>query len=124
MRIRNRFAQDAKKLRTAYAGAVWAMRKWYRKDDRIAKKMDELLRMFYEEFGWKTRLIAALVGRYIYVALKKEERRLANGWTYEPTSFYEKNASALALEEVDSTRVRTLTPDVQWATGESSAATG
>ena len=124
VRIRNRFAQDAKKLRTAYAGAVWAMRKWYRKDDRIAKKMDELLRMFYEEFGWKTRLIAALVGRYIYVNLKKEDRRLANGWTYEPRSFYEKNASALALEEVDSARVRALAPDVQWATGESSAATG
>jgi len=103
---------------------VWAMRKWYRKDDRIAKKMDELLRTFYEEFGWKTRLIAALVGRYIYLALKKEERRLANGWTYEPRSFYEKNASALALEEVGLTRVRALAPDVQWATGQSSVATG
>jgi hypothetical protein len=124
MRVRTRFVQETKKLRTTYAGAVWAMRKWYRKDARIAKKMDELLTMLYEEFGWKTRLIAALIGRYVYVSLKKEERRLANGWTYEPPSFYEKNAAAFALEQAGSRQVRALPPDVQWTTGESSAATG
>jgi hypothetical protein len=28
----------------------------------------------------------------------KEERRLANGWKYEPETFYEKNAAAVRLE--------------------------
>jgi hypothetical protein len=30
--------------------------------------------------------------------LKREEKRLAQGWVYEPVPFYEKNAAALALE--------------------------
>jgi hypothetical protein len=100
------------------------MKKWYRKDDRIAKKMDELLRMFYEEFGWTTRLVASLVGSYIYASLKKEERRLANGWTYEPASFYEKNAAARALEEIKSGRVKAIAPAAPWTSGESRVATG
>lgn len=64
----------------------------------MAAKMNSLLQEIYETFGWKTRIIAPLAGRYVYAVLKKEERRLANGWTYEPDCFYEKNAAALALE--------------------------
>ena len=97
-RIRNRFAASAKALRTTYTGAVWAMRKWYRDNEQLAPKMNTLLARLYTEFGWKTRISAALSGRYIYVALRREEKRLARGWTYEPRPFYEKNAPALALE--------------------------
>ena len=32
-------------------------------------------------------------------ALEKEEKRLAAGWTYEPDTFYEKNAAALSLSD-------------------------
>ncbi len=46
-----------------------------------------------------TRLIAPLIGRFAYFTLKREEERLAAGWTYEPVSFHEKNAAALALGE-------------------------
>jgi hypothetical protein len=31
--------------------------------------------------------------------LLKENRRLADGWTYEPPTIYEKNAKALAEEK-------------------------
>ena len=85
-------------LRSTYAGAVWAMRKWYRNDARIAEKADKLLKDIYATFGWKTKLIAPLIGRYTLRSLKKEEERLAHGWTYEPCSFYEKNEAAKALE--------------------------
>ena len=64
----------------------------------MAAKINSLLQEIYETFGWKTRIVAPLAGIYVYAALKKEERRLANGWTYEPGSFYEKNAAALTLE--------------------------
>ncbi|MBW2248244.1 MAG: cobalamin-dependent protein [Deltaproteobacteria bacterium] len=97
-RIRDRFAWEVKPLRTTYAAAVWAMRKRFRTNKRMAAKMNSLLQEIYETFGWKTRIIAPLAGRYVYAVLKKEERRLANGWTYEPDCFYEKNAAALALE--------------------------
>lgn len=97
-RIRKRFADEVKLLQTGYAGSVWAMKKWYRGNGRITDRLDRLLVQLYKEFGWKTRIIAALLGRFIYIMLKREEKRLAKGWTYEPVSFYEKNAAALVLE--------------------------
>jgi len=116
-RIRARFARKSTSLRFTYAGTVWAMKKWYQGDKRIAKKMEVLLTSLCQEFGWTTRIFAALSGRYFYHALKKEEKRLANGWTYEPQSFYEKNASAEALEHGSVTRAKSLSSAVQWATG-------
>jgi hypothetical protein len=116
-RIRNRFARESTPLRSTYAGAVWAMKKWYQGDQRITEKMDVLLNRLCQEFGWTTRIFAALSGRYFYHTLKKEEKRLANGWTYEPHSFYEKNASAKALEPSGATHIKPLTSAVQWATG-------
>ena len=97
-RIRKRIGMKVTVLRTTYAGAVWAMKKWYVGNDRMTAQMGELLQSFHEEFGWTTKLIAALSGRYIYTMLKREEKRLAQGWVYEPISFYEKNPAALALE--------------------------
>jgi radical SAM superfamily enzyme YgiQ (UPF0313 family) len=97
-RVRERFAWEVFPLRSTYAGAVWAMRKWYRNDARIAEKADKLLTDIYATFGWKTKIIAPLIGRYTFFALKKEEERLALGWAYEPCVFYEKNETAKALE--------------------------
>jgi radical SAM superfamily enzyme YgiQ (UPF0313 family) len=97
-RIRKRFGVNEKVLRTTYAGAVWAMKKWYQGNDRMTAKMCGLLQSLHEEFGWTTKLLAALCGRYIYTILKREEKRLAHGWVYEPGSFYEKNAAAIAME--------------------------
>ena len=97
-RIRKRFHMKVTVLRTTYAGAVWAMRKWYKGNGQMTAQMSELLQRLYEEFGWTTRLIAPLTGRYIYTMLKREEKKLARGWVYEPASFCEKNTAAIALE--------------------------
>ena len=98
-RIRARFAQKATVLRTTYAGALWAMHKWYQGNTRIADPLRSLLERLYKEFGWTTRIMAAITGRYLYRMMKREDRRLAQGWAYEPPSFYEHNsAAAPALE--------------------------
>jgi radical SAM superfamily enzyme YgiQ (UPF0313 family) len=115
-RIRNRFARKSTPLRFTYAGAVWAMKKWYQGDQRISKEMEVLLNRLCQEFGWTTRIFAALSGNYFYHTLKKEEKRLANGWTYEPRSFYEKNASAKALEHGSVTHARPLASAGRWVT--------
>lgn len=122
-RIRSRFELKAKTLRTTYAGAVWAMKKWSRGNEHVGAKMDMLLKRLYREFGWKTRLFAPLAGSYLYHNLKKEEVRLQNGWIYEPHAFYEKNAAALALEHQrkDERPVRSTVP---WVTGERSPVFG
>lgn len=98
-RIRTRYAIDVKPLRTMYAGAVWAMRKWYKDDKNISSKMDDLLRDIYSTLGLQPRIVAPVVGRYIYWAMQKENKRLAEGWTLEPKTYFEKNALAKQLEK-------------------------
>lgn len=90
--IRERFHWEMRDLRTTYAAALWAMKKWYRHDPRMHAMMGSLLQELYEEFGWKTRITAPLLGRYVCSAIKREQQRLGEGWTYEPAMFYEKNA--------------------------------
>jgi radical SAM superfamily enzyme YgiQ (UPF0313 family) len=123
-RIRDRFAWEVKPLRTTYAAAVWAMKKRFRTNKPMAAKMNSLLQEIYETFGWKTRIIAPLAGRYVYAVLKKEERRLANGWTYEPDCFYEKNAAALTLENASPPCSEPLSPKIRYVSCKASPVPG
>jgi hypothetical protein len=100
MRIRRRFRREVFPLRSTYAGAVWAMKKYYRKNRRVSEKMASLLHDIYREFGWVPRMAAPLIGRFLHFTMKKEAKRLATGWTYEPKTFCEKNPAALVLENV------------------------
>jgi radical SAM superfamily enzyme YgiQ (UPF0313 family) len=103
-RVRNRLAWEAAPLRSTYAGAVWAMKNYYHLNPLLQERAARLLADIYAEFGWKTRLVAPLFGRYLYSRLKKEEERLAAGNTYEPRSFCENNAAALALKKAHAAR--------------------
>jgi hypothetical protein len=90
-RIRRRFQQDAKSSGIVYSGAAWAMRRWYRKDPRMAGQMNSLLNDLYKALGLKARLTAPLIGRFLNFTLRREERRLADNGSYEPATFYEKS---------------------------------
>ena len=114
-RIRKRFDWEVDSLRSTYAGAVWAMRKKYRNDRLLAPQLSALLNDIYREFGWKTRLIAPVVGRYLLVTIKLEERRLAKGWTLEPECFYEQNRAALKLDEKPQTKYALTPEEIQGA---------
>ncbi len=98
-RVRSRITWEAVPLRTTYAGAVWAIRKFYRNDPRHLETAGRLLADLYDNFGWKTRLVAPLIGRHVYSRLMKEEQRLVDGFSYEPRSFCEKNRAAQELEK-------------------------
>ena len=98
-RIRDRFSREARLLWPSYAGLIWAARKYFENQGLDIERMETLLKEIHEEYGWKSRLTTPLVGRYIHRMLLKEYKRLANGWTYEPSTIYEKNASALAQEK-------------------------
>jgi hypothetical protein len=88
-RVRARFAREARELATVYAGAVWAARRYFKQDQALAARMDAIQQDLYAEFGLKARLLASLAGRFILSRLRREDRRLAAGWTYEPPTFYE-----------------------------------
>jgi len=100
-RIRKRYEWDAAPLRSTYAGAIWAMKKWYRGNKQMQQKMADLLDDLYAAFGWKTRLIAPLFGRYALARLSREEQKLKRGWTYEPATVLERNPAAAALEKAE-----------------------
>jgi hypothetical protein len=90
-RIRRHIAWEAKALPTTYAAAVWAATRFYRSRPAMQQRWLELLRELYSEFGLTARLAAAIGGPYVLWNLRREERRLARGWTYEPPTFYEAN---------------------------------
>lgn len=98
-RIRNRFEREVREPINYLVGMVCAMKKWYKKDKLALKKMSSLLQDLYREFGWKTRIIASLLSGPMYFLMKREAKKLASGWTYEPITFYEKNAKAMELEK-------------------------
>jgi hypothetical protein len=95
-RIRNRYLADVKPLRSMHAGAVWAMKRWYRHDKVLYQQLSDLLRDIYTTLGMQPRLVAPVAGRYIYWAMKKEEKRFSTSWSLEPKTFFEKNQAALA----------------------------
>jgi hypothetical protein len=96
-RIRERYRREVRPLRTTYAGAVWAMRRHYRGEPVMHRRMGRLLADIVSEFGVRTRVAAWVTGVYAYAMLKREEKRLARGWCYEPDVIYEKNAAALSM---------------------------
>ena len=81
-----------------YSGAAWAARRWFEHDSHMTAKMGLLLKDLYRAFGLKARLTAPVVGRFLSIMMRREQRRLARGWTYEPETHYEKTQPALASE--------------------------
>jgi hypothetical protein len=94
-RVRRRFQWEARDLAVSYSACLWAARRWYRGDKPMKDKISRALTELYVGVGPKARLIAPVLGRYVYARLKREERRLKSGWTYEPPTFYEHNAAVV-----------------------------
>ncbi len=95
-RVRARYVYEARELGTTYAAALWAARKWYSDKPAIAARIDQTLQGIYKAFGWKSRIAAALGGRYVLRKLRQENARLQSGWTYEPPTFYEQSNQVAA----------------------------
>jgi hypothetical protein len=88
-RIRERFAREARSLAVVHAGGLWAARRWFRRNPALSAKITRILKDTYREFGLKSRLAAPVVGQYLYVMIRHEDRRLRRGWTYEPPTLCE-----------------------------------
>jgi hypothetical protein len=97
-RIRRRFQWEARDLATTLTASVAGAKLYYRKDPLMRAKMNAILADLFREFGWKSRLTAAIGGRYVLRAMRREEKRLAAGWTYEPPTEYESNATVISAK--------------------------
>ena len=98
-RIARRFKNENSGLNSVYAGSIWAMAKWYRDDRIMHEKLITILDDLYSEYGLKTRILATVIGHFIFPFIVREAKRLSQGWTYEPPTVYEKNEKALQLEK-------------------------
>ncbi len=92
-RIRRRFRWEGRELGNALTALVGAARGYFGQQPALHGKMSALLADLYREFGWKARLFGSLGGRWLLGRIRREEKSLAAGWTYEPPTFYERNAA-------------------------------
>ncbi len=100
-RIRKRYARDIEKMPTMYAGSLWATRRWFKDNSRLVARMTNTLDAIYHEFGFRSRIAAPVVGLAVLFFLRKEEKRLATNYPYEPPTFYE--TSVMAFRPRDKT---------------------
>ena len=109
-RIRRRFAWEVQGMATTYSAVAAAVKRYYRKNPALYDKISRLLEEMNREFGWTSRLFAAIVGPYVLRKIRQEEKRLAQGWTYEPPTFYEVNDAVKPDECPSASRCRYVTP--------------
>jgi radical SAM superfamily enzyme YgiQ (UPF0313 family) len=92
VRVRERFTRESAKLRTAYNAALWAMEKHLRKVNRkVSEEIAALRREVEKEFGNVARVASRAGGPVLLWTVRREERRLAAGRTYEPPKFLERS---------------------------------
>lgn len=89
-RVCKRIRRENRDLATVYAAVMWAICVWYRKDRTLRSKMEKILAALKEEFGWKARVAAPVLGLFVLIKIASESKKLERGWTYEPPTFYEK----------------------------------
>jgi radical SAM superfamily enzyme YgiQ (UPF0313 family) len=91
LRVRQRVANEAAKLRTTYDAALWAMEKRLKKTNlSVSIRIRELRREIEHEFGAATRLVRAVTGPILLWTSRREDRQLARGKTYEPPTFVDR----------------------------------
>jgi radical SAM superfamily enzyme YgiQ (UPF0313 family) len=91
--VRNRYSWEARELGTTFSALVGAAKLYYRNNAAMYAKVSALLKDLHAEFGWKSRVFSAIGSRWVLHQIRKEEKRLASGWNYEPKTFYERNAA-------------------------------
>jgi hypothetical protein len=90
-RVRRRFKWEVQGFGTAYAGALWAAKRWFADNKPLVAKLDAVLREIHAEFGLFSRLVTPILGRVVLRALRREQKRIDSGKTFEPPTFYESN---------------------------------
>jgi len=90
-RVRARFTWEVQPLRYTYAAGLWAMEKHQRTTNpAVSARVRSLRHEIEREFGLGTRLTTRTLGPVVRWALRREERRVAEGRTYEPRTIVER----------------------------------
>ncbi len=111
LRVRARYEWEVRELAWKFSAVVGASALYFRDNPAMHAKMSALLRELREEFGVKSWLASAFGGRWLRRQMRKEEQRLAVGFSYEPPIFYERNAMVTDCPEADLCRFATPLPN-------------
>jgi hypothetical protein len=91
LRVRERFQREAQSLKSAYAATLWAMERRFKEtNESVSQQMRTLRRDIEHEFGVFSKMVSSLLGPVLLWTSKREEKRLANGQTYEPPTIIER----------------------------------
>ncbi len=90
-RIRQRFEWEIRSLKTGYGGLLWAMERQLRQtNESMSRQIREFRKELRGEFGVLSRVVGSLLGPVVLWASLREQKRLAEGRTYEPRTFVER----------------------------------
>jgi radical SAM superfamily enzyme YgiQ (UPF0313 family) len=90
-RVRARFTWEARSLRDGYAAALWAMERYMRDANAaVSEQIHQLRKDIGREFGLASRVLSRAIGPVLLWSARREERRLAEGVTYEPHTIIER----------------------------------
>ncbi|MGI9519079.1 MAG: B12-binding domain-containing radical SAM protein [Pirellulaceae bacterium] len=98
-RIRKRFKWETRDLVKHGVPMVAAAVSYFDDQPVLRSRLSSLLDELFAEFGDRAEHFAHVAGPYVLQKIQEEEARLKQGWTYEPPTFYEKNAAWLALDQ-------------------------
>lgn len=94
-RVRERFRFEMEQLKGTYNASLWAMEKRLRTANAsISARIHDLRKQVEKEFGLGTRVKRAIVGPILLWSSRREDRRMAQGQTYEPQTFLERRNCA------------------------------
>jgi hypothetical protein len=86
-RVRRRFEREGRLLHHAYAAVLWAIERRLRKDNPAVALQVRALRLELErEFGMVAIAAGRLAGPILWWTSLREEKRLAAGRSYEPST--------------------------------------
>jgi len=90
-RVRERFAQEMHRLNGIYSSALWAMERQFRKvDEQVSQQIRTVREEFKHESGFISRMMPGVLGPVLLWTTRREEKRLAQGRTYEPPTILER----------------------------------
>jgi len=97
-RVRERYRFECRDLPTAYVGSLWAAERWFAGDAPLRERLRSVRAALVREFGLMARVMGPIAGSFILAAMFRERRRLRQGQTNEPPTFYEVNRAAATVE--------------------------
>lgn len=101
-RVQKRFKWESKDLVKHGVPMVAAAIEYYQDCPELRSRFSALLQELYDEFGDQARHFAKVASPFVLEKIRDEEKRLSEGWTYEPPTFYDKNEAWQAREKQDS----------------------